>query len=153
MTIHLHINDLPPGLAFGDSVAIDSEAMGLQPHRDRLCVVQLSTGDGTADVVQIPQAGPEPVVLKRVLADPGILGVNAGAALALILGLWLRPVGYAAAFYCIVTSAFHFIPSDPWQMSIFVKNWAIAGGCLVLAAQGGGRYVMQATTEKTGERA
>ena len=78
---------------------------------------------------------------------------NAGAALALILGLWLRPVGYAAAFYCIVTSAFHFIPSDPWQMSIFVKNWAIAGGCLVLAAQGGGRYVMQATTEKTGERA
>ena len=51
MAIHLHINDLPPGLAFGDSVAIDSEAMGLQPHRDRLCVVQMSRGDGDCHLV------------------------------------------------------------------------------------------------------
>ena len=54
------------------SVAIDTETLGLNPHRDRLCVVQISTGDGTADVVQIPQGGPEPAVLKRVLADPDV---------------------------------------------------------------------------------
>ena len=42
MANHLHINDLPPGLTFGDIVAIDSEAMGLHPHRDRLCLVQMA---------------------------------------------------------------------------------------------------------------
>ena len=56
-----------------------------------------------------------------------------GAALLLVAGIALRPVALSLAAYCIATSAFHFIPSDPWQMSIFAKNWAIAGGFLVLA--------------------
>jgi ribonuclease D len=53
MTIHYHKGDLPAGLSFGTSVAIDTETMGLNPHRDRLCAVQLSAGDGNAHVVQI----------------------------------------------------------------------------------------------------
>lgn len=72
------------------------------------------------------------------------LGLNAAGALALLLGVYLRPAAAALAAYCAVTSLFHFIPDDPWQMSIFVKNWAIAGGLLVLAAQGGGRWVLRA---------
>ena len=80
--------------------------------------------------------------LPAVLVWPALV-FNAIAAASLITGLWLRPMAYALAAYCAVTSIFHLIPSDPWQMSIFVKNWAIAGGCLVLAAHGGGRYVME----------
>lgn len=53
MAIHFHKGDLPDGLTFGPVVAIDTEAMGLNPHRDRLCVVQLSSGDGNAHVVQL----------------------------------------------------------------------------------------------------
>ncbi|NKB28156.1 MAG: DoxX family membrane protein [Rhodobacteraceae bacterium] len=67
---------------------------------------------------------------------------NAAGALALILGVALRPAAALAA-YCAVTSLFHFIPDDPWQMTIFVKNWAISGGLLVLAAQGGGRWQLR----------
>jgi putative oxidoreductase len=70
------------------------------------------------------------------------LAFNAGAAVALILGVWVRPVAVALAVYCAVTSLFHFIPGDGWQMSIFIKNWAIAGGCLVLAAHGAGRFAV-----------
>ena len=62
------------------------------------------------------------------------LAFNALAALALFSGVYIRPTALALAAYCIVTSAFHFIPDDGWQMSIFVKNWSIAGGLLVLAA-------------------
>ncbi|WP_099824152.1 DoxX family protein [Oceaniglobus indicus] len=68
------------------------------------------------------------------------LAFNAALALALLLGWRLTPVALGAAVYCMVTSVFHWIPDDPWQMSIFVKNWAIAGGFLTLAAQGGGRW-------------
>ncbi|WP_276308495.1 DoxX family protein [Oceaniglobus ichthyenteri] len=64
---------------------------------------------------------------------------NGVAGVALIAGWALRPLGLALAAYCIFTSWFHFIPSDPWQMSILVKNWAIAGGCLILAAGASGR--------------
>ncbi len=53
MTITLHQNDLPDGLDLGPVVAIDTETMGLNPHRDRLCLVQLSSGDGDAHLVQI----------------------------------------------------------------------------------------------------
>ncbi|MBT0956458.1 DoxX family protein [Alphaproteobacteria bacterium KMM 3653] len=67
---------------------------------------------------------------------------NALAAFSLLTGFYLRPMALLLAGYCAVTSLFHLIPADPWQMSIFVKNWAIAGGCLVLAAHGGGRFVM-----------
>lgn len=80
--------------------------------------------------------------LPGVLVWPA-LAFNAVAALALILGIGGRPVAYALALYCGLTSFFHLIPSDSWQMSIFIKNWAIAGGCLVLAAQGPGRYAVR----------
>jgi len=63
------------------------------------------------------------------------LAFNAGGAVALVAGLWLGPVALALALYCMATSVFHFIPSDGWQMSIFVKNWAIAGGLLILAGR------------------
>ncbi len=59
---------------------------------------------------------------------------NALGAVSLISGWALRPMAMLLAAYCAVTSVFHFIPSDGWQMSIFVKNWAIAGGLLILAA-------------------
>jgi len=73
MTIRLHRGDLPDGYSAGASVAIDTETLGLNPHRDRLCVVQLSRGDGTADVVQIPKGGDRPVNLIRLLSDPSVL--------------------------------------------------------------------------------
>ena len=57
MTIRLHRGDLPDLSRYSDSVAIDTETMGLDHRRDRLCVVQLSSGDGSADVVQIPRGG------------------------------------------------------------------------------------------------
>ena len=53
MAIHIHKHDLPAGIIFSDAVAIDTETMGLNPQRDRLCVVQLSAGDGDAHLVQI----------------------------------------------------------------------------------------------------
>ena len=56
MTIRLHRGDLPDVSRYRNAVAIDTETMGLDHHRDRLCVVQLSPGDGSADVVQIPAA-------------------------------------------------------------------------------------------------
>ena len=73
MTIRLHRGDLPEGYDPGASVAIDTETLGLNPHRDRLCVVQLSSGDGTADVVQIVKDQPRPERLVALLADPKVL--------------------------------------------------------------------------------
>jgi ribonuclease D len=70
MTIRLHRGDLPDLSAYGNSVAIDTETLGLNPLRDRLCVVQLSPGDGTADVVQIPGAGVSSPNLVKLLSDP-----------------------------------------------------------------------------------
>ncbi|MCP1170208.1 DoxX family protein [Limimaricola litoreus] len=67
------------------------------------------------------------------------LAYNAAAGLALAFGVAVRPVALSLALYCMVTSVFHFLPEDPWQMTIFVKNWAIAGGCLALAVAGAGR--------------
>jgi ribonuclease D len=75
MTIRLHRGDLPDLSRYKDSVAIDTETMGLNPHRDRLCVVQLSNGDGTADVVQVPQGHRDAPNLKALLADPNILKI------------------------------------------------------------------------------
>ncbi len=71
-TVRLHRNDLPADYAPGAAVAIDTETLGLNPARDRLCVVQLSTGDGTADVVQIGRGQSEAPVLQRLLADRGV---------------------------------------------------------------------------------
>ena len=72
MTVTYHRGDLPAGLSFGNSVAIDSETMGLNPWRDRLCVVQLSAGDGTAHVVQLPQGEYDAPNLKALLTDPAV---------------------------------------------------------------------------------
>lgn len=71
MSVQLHRGDLPGDWVAGPSVAIDTETLGLNPHRDRLCVVQISRGDGNADVVQIPREGAAPN-LTRVLADPAV---------------------------------------------------------------------------------
>jgi len=72
MTVRLHRGDLPDLSRFIGSVAIDTETMGLNPHRDRLCLVQLSGGDGSADVVQIPKDHSDAPHLKALLADPNI---------------------------------------------------------------------------------
>jgi ribonuclease D len=76
MTIRLHRGDLPDLSRYGvPAVAVDTEAMGLDAHRDRLCVVQLSPGDGSADVVQIPASGINAPNLKRLLGDVKILKI------------------------------------------------------------------------------
>ncbi|MDH7797321.1 MULTISPECIES: ribonuclease D [unclassified Beijerinckia] len=72
MTIRLHKGDLPANTTFGDAVAIDTETLGLRPHRDRLCVVQLSRGDGTADVVQIEKGQTRAPNLEKLFADPKV---------------------------------------------------------------------------------
>jgi ribonuclease D len=72
MTVRLHRGDLPDLSRYSGSVAIDTETMGLNPHRDRLCVVQLSSGDGSADVVQIPKGHTDAPHLRALLADPSI---------------------------------------------------------------------------------
>ncbi len=69
MTVQHHRGDLPDGLDFGSSVAIDTEAMGLNPHRDPLCVVQLSAGDGDAHVVQVDRSTYDCPRLKTLLGD------------------------------------------------------------------------------------
>lgn len=73
MANHLHIRDLPDGLDLGPVVAIDCETMGLNPHRDRLCVVQLSSGDGNAHLVQVQKGQTEAPNLVKMLADPEVL--------------------------------------------------------------------------------
>ncbi|MGJ4992934.1 ribonuclease D [Bradyrhizobium sp. HKCCYLS3077] len=72
MTVRLHRGDLPDLSRYTTSVAIDTETMGLNPHRDRLCVVQLSPGDGSADVVQIPKGHTDAPNLKALLGNPDI---------------------------------------------------------------------------------
>jgi ribonuclease D len=75
MTIRLHRGDLPDLARYRNTIAIDTETMGLDHHRDRLCVVQLSPGDGSADVVQIPRSGAEAPNLRALLANPGVLKI------------------------------------------------------------------------------
>jgi len=74
MTISLHHGDLPENVRFSGSIAVDTETMGLNLHRDRLCLVQISAGDGNAHLVKIAP-GVDPVHLKAVLADPAILKI------------------------------------------------------------------------------
>jgi len=73
MTLRLHKGDLPDLYDPGASVAIDTETLGLNPHRDRLCLVQLSRGDGSADLVQIALGQARAPNLERLLADPAVL--------------------------------------------------------------------------------
>jgi ribonuclease D len=75
MTIRLHRSDLPDISRYRSAVAIDTETMGLDVSRDRLCVVQLSPGDGSADVVQIPPHGADAPNLKRLLGDKALLKI------------------------------------------------------------------------------
>jgi ribonuclease D len=100
MTIRLHRGDLPD-LSHYDvgAVAIDTETMGLEPHRDRLCVVQLSPGDGSADVVQIAAGSHSAPNLMKLLAEPSILKIFHFARFdlaALRIGLGVMP----APVYC-----------------------------------------------------
>ena len=73
MTIALFKGDLPDGHGYGGSVAIDTETLGLNHGRDRLCLVQLSAGDGRADLVQVAPGQKAAPNLQRLLADPGVL--------------------------------------------------------------------------------
>ena len=97
MAIHLHQNDLPDGLSLGPVVAIDTETMGLDPRRDRLCLVQLSAGDGDAHLVQIARGQTRAPNLERLLTDPAVLklfhfGRFDIAALKAALGVVTAPV-------------------------------------------------------------
>ena len=95
--IHIHEGDLPDGLDLGAVVAIDSETMGLVPHRDRLCLVQLSAGDGDAHLVRIARDQAAAPNLASLLADPDRLklfhyGRFDIAVLAHRFGVLARPV-------------------------------------------------------------
>lgn len=97
MANHLYHRDLPDDLAFGASVAIDCETMGLNPHRDRLCLVQVSFGDGDAHLVQIEKGQSGAPNLERLLTDESILklfhfGRFDIAALFNAFGALARPV-------------------------------------------------------------
>ena len=101
-TVHLYRHDLPPGLDLGKVVAVDTETMGLNPYRDRLCLVQLSAGDGVAHLVQIAPAslggrGYDAPNLAAVLADPSITKLMHFArfdvaVLQLAFGITVTPV-------------------------------------------------------------
>jgi len=75
MSIELHRGDLPDTIKFSGSVAIDTETMGLNPHRDRLCLVQLSSGDGNAHLVQIAQGQTRAPNLKAMLEDHNLIKI------------------------------------------------------------------------------
>ena len=72
MANHVHQGDLPEGLSFGESVAVDTETMGLDPRRDRLCLVQLSAGDGDAHIVQFAPGVYDAPRLRALLTDPAV---------------------------------------------------------------------------------
>ena len=99
MTIRLHRGDLPDLSAYKGAVAIDTEAMGLDPNRDRLCVVQLSPGDGSADVVQIGAGQRKAPNIERLLSDKSILKIFHFARFD--LGILAKTFGVMAApVYC-----------------------------------------------------
>jgi ribonuclease D len=101
-TIHLYRDDLPEGLDLGPVIAVDTETMGLNPHRDRLCLVQMSGGDGHAHMVQLVPGerggrGFECPNLKRIMSDPGVVrlmhfGRFDVAVLQHYLGITVGPV-------------------------------------------------------------
>lgn len=75
MAIYVHNGDLPDNLDFGSSVAVDSETMGLKPHRDRLCVVQLSDGNGDAHLIKFHKGEYAAPNLKALLTNPNVLKI------------------------------------------------------------------------------
>ncbi len=97
MTVHLHKGDLPDSLDLGALVAVDSETMGLRPHRDRLCLVQLSAGDGDAHLVQFAGGRYEAPNLAALCGDPAVtklfhFGRFDIAVLSRYLGVVCQPV-------------------------------------------------------------
>lgn len=97
MTVHLYEGDIPEGLDFGTAVAVDTETMGLNPLRDRLCLVQLSSGDGDAHLVKFARDEYEAPHLKALLSDPIVTKIfHFGrfdlAVLQQYLGIWATPV-------------------------------------------------------------
>ncbi len=99
---------------------------------------------GTVQKITDPSGAGELLTLAGLplwlLWPAGIFTFVAG--LGLTLGIYTRPLAILAAGYCIVTSYFHYLIGDPWQMTIAFKNWTIAGGYLVLAAHGPGRFAL-----------
>jgi ribonuclease D len=104
MTNHLHKHDLPAGLDLGRAIAVDCETMGLNPLRDRLCVVQLSSGDGHAHLVQLDQSSYSAPNLQRLLGDPAVLKIFHFARFDLAaLQHWLKVA--AGPVYCTRTAS------------------------------------------------
>ncbi len=99
MTIHFHERDLPDGLDLGARVAIDTETMGLEPRRDRLCLAQLSAGDGTAHLVQFAPGAYDAPNLCKLLANPSVLKLfHYGRFDIAVLGHYLGV--FAGPVYC-----------------------------------------------------
>ena len=122
MAISFHRGDLPADLSFGPSVAIDTETMGLNPHRDRLCLVQLSAGDGNAHLVQIPKGPAKAPRLAALLADPRVLklfhfGRFDIAVLEHALGVRCEPV-YCTKIAAKLTRTF----TDRWGLKDLCKE-------------------------------
>jgi ribonuclease D len=122
MTISLHRGDLPADLSLGSVVAVDTETMGLNPHRDRLCLVQLSAGDGDAHLVQIPRGPVKAPRLASLLADPAILklfhfGRFDIAMLEHALGVRCEPV-YCTKIAAKLTRTF----TDRWGLKDLCKE-------------------------------
>ncbi len=104
MTIHVHRNDLPAGLSLGALVAVDTETMGLNPARDRLCLAQLSAGDGNAHLVQFADADYAAPRLRALLGDPAVAKLFHFARFDLaVLERYLGPV--AGPVYCTRTAS------------------------------------------------
>jgi ribonuclease D len=102
--IHVHRGDLPEGLDLGAVVAVDSETMGLNPWRDRLCLVQLSAGDGAAHLVQIAQGAAAAPRLAALLADPSRLKLLHFARFD--VAMFLRHLGAVTRpLYCTRTAS------------------------------------------------
>lgn len=120
--ITLHHGDLPSGLSLGSIVAIDTESLGLNPLRDRLCVVQLSAGDGKAHLVQLESGQYDAPNLKKLLADPAVLKLFhfARADLAMLahyLGVMPKPV-YCTKIASVLTRTF----SDKHGLKDLIKE-------------------------------
>ncbi len=108
--ITLHRGDIPAGMAFGSSVAVDTESLGLSVRRDRLCVVQFSIGDGTAHLVQFAPGVYDAPNLKKMLADPAItklfhFGRADLAMMAHYLGVMAAPV-YCTKIASVIARTF-----------------------------------------------
>ncbi|MBI3440897.1 MAG: ribonuclease D [Proteobacteria bacterium] len=99
MTVTLYQGDIPAGLSFGSCVAVDAEMMGLKPQRDRLCLVQLSAGDGNAHIVQFSVGQYQAPNLKKLLSDPAVLKLFHFARTDIAM-IWAHLRVLTAPVYC-----------------------------------------------------